>query len=160
MSSNENHDLCVKVMRGHVSATAFLDMICSILHLWDDLHDKDKAIADEQVDRAFWDALIELPRNAFYVQNFAALNTVLSVAIQNWHAANDMEDSTSDDDKEIAFIIRSAYVDLVILSATIIGGYDWAREVTPEIRRFWHNETLAGYKANLAKEQLERNHGV
>jgi hypothetical protein len=147
-------------MRGNVSAVQFLELITNILHLWDDLHDKDKPIADRDVDRGFWNALIELPRNSFYCQNFAALNTTLTLAIQNWHAANVMEDSDSETDKEIAFIVRSSYVDLVILCALIVGGYEWSREITPEIRRLWHNETLAGYKANLAQEKLERSRHV
>ena len=158
----DNRELCVRAMRGNTGALQFLDLITGILHLWDDLQDKDKAVSDAMVSKGFWDALVELPRNAFYAQHFEALNSTLAVAIQNWHAANAMEASTSESDKEIAFIIRSAYVDLVILCAIIVGGYEWGREVTPEIRRFWHDETLAGYKENLAKEKTERSarHGM
>lgn len=145
--------MLLRVVCGNESAAHFLDLITNILHLWDDLQDKDKPITAEDINLAFWNALIELPRNAFYRQNFAELNPILAVAIQNWHAANEMEATESADDKQIAFIVRSSYVDLVIQSARICGGYEWARKVTTEIRRFWHGETFAGYLKNLAIEK-------
>ena len=152
-----SHEICLRAVKGHQGAIQFLDLITDIAHTWDDLHDKDKAVSDGQVDQAFWNALVELPRNQFYQQNFVALNATVSLAIQNWCASNELEDTLSDDDKEISFITRSGYVDLVILCAVIIGGYDWGREITPALRRYCHSEGLAGYKANLTKEKEARN---
>ena len=149
-------DLCLKAVRGNPQAYAFLELITGIFHLWDDLHDKDKPRTDKEIDRVFWDALIDLPRNQFYMANFYALNNAMIVAIQNWHAANEMEETESDYDKEIAFILRSSYSDLVTLCAVIVGGYEWGRQITSEIHRYWHNEGLAGYKANLDLEKKAR----
>lgn len=148
-------EIIAKALRGNPDAIGFFGMLYSIFQVWDDLIDRDKKVSDNDINNAFWRALVELPLNPFYRANFNALHPLLSTSILNWHAANRMEATDSEADKEIAFIIRSAYVDLLIQSALIVGGVQWAIEMTPAIRRFWHGEGLAGYKAALA-EQFER----
>jgi hypothetical protein len=137
---------------GDADAAAFCMMVCSIAQLWDDLIDKDKPIDPEHINRGFWIALVELPRNRFYQRHFEDLNPLWMVTIQNWHAANYMEAGGTEAELEIAFIIRSACADIVIQAALLVGGYEWARKVTPTIHRISHAEGLDGYKANLAKQ--------
>lgn len=148
-------DVIRKALRGHEQAVAFFMALYNALQIWDDLIDKDKPVPADNINRMMWTVLIEIPRNAFYQANFNDLNPILMTSIVNWHGANAMEATESEADKEIAFITRSAYVDLLIQSALIIGGVQWAIQMTPEIRRLWHDEGLAGYKAALA-EQFER----
>lgn len=140
------------VLKGHEDAIAFCLLICHILHIWDDLEDRDKKLSRETIDQAFYGALIVLPRNPFYQAHFLELNTMVESAIQNWHAANAMERSDSLDDKRIAFIIRSEYGNIVLTAARIVGGYAWAKEVAPELRRWWHDEGFEGYMENLAQQ--------
>lgn len=142
----------LELTRGNEDAADFLDLIVRILHLWDDLIDQDKEVSADAINRSFWAMLITLPRNRFYMQNFGELNTILAVAIQNWHAANEMEASPDDLDKEIAFITRSSYIDVVIHVATICGGAEWGRKMAIEVRREAHKETFAGYLTNLQKQ--------
>ena len=103
--------------------------------------------------------LVDLPRNQFYSDNFYLLNPILMVAIQNWHAANKLERNGGDDDKRIAFILRSSYVDLITQSALITGGAAWADTITPEIRRFAHQEGYPGYLESLRVETEAREAG-
>ncbi|MES2942661.1 MAG: hypothetical protein V4772_07315 [Pseudomonadota bacterium] len=63
-----------------------------------------------------------------------------------------MERSDLATDKAIAFITRSEYCNLLIVSARIVGGYAWAREVAADIRRFWHKEGFEGYLKNLQQQ--------
>lgn len=137
------------VLKGHRDAVAFAVILCSILHLWDDLEDRDKLVDREDVNQAMYAALVVLPRNAFYQANFAELNALLDSSILNWHAANEMERNGDAEDRHISFIIRSAYCNIVIAAARIVGGYEWARSVTPMLRRFWHKEGFEGYLRNL-----------
>lgn len=147
-----NAEQLVFATKGNADAARFLELITSVLHFWDDLIDRDHALTDEQINRAMWLALVELPRNAFYLVNFAALNPMLVVAIQNWHVANALEATESRDDKHIAFIIRSSYCDLVILTATLCGGQEHGQAVAQQVRKFWHDETFEGYLSNLSKQ--------
>jgi hypothetical protein len=127
-------------------------MAYSIAHCWDDLIDKDKPIDPEAINLAFWQALVDLPRNRFYQRHFDLLNPLFMTVIQNWHAANVMEKNGTAPDLEIAFIIRSGCVDLLIQAATLVGGYSHAREVTPVLHRIAHSDGLKGFKAKLKKQ--------
>jgi hypothetical protein len=137
---------------GNQAAAAFLETITTVLHFWDDLVDKDKPLPDSHINKCMWMVLVELPRNPFYRANFEDLNPVLVIAIQNWLAANVMEAGDSGSDKQIAFITRSSYVDIVIQTATICGGFEFGQGIALEARRLWHGEGFDGYLANLQKQ--------
>jgi hypothetical protein len=142
-------------VRGDADAAAFCLAVCSIVQCWDDLIDRDKPVSPEQINRAFWTALVEMPRNSFYRRFFDLLNPLWITGIQNWHAANFMEAGGTEPELEIAFIIRSCCADILIGAATCVGGYEWARTVTPSVHRVCHGEGLKGYKANLAKQYAD-----
>lgn len=144
-------------LKGHAGATAFISMVCNALHIWDDIKDGDKPLTIKHTDDMMYLALVALPRSTFYQENFALLNPILEVAILNWHAANAMEATDSLDDKRIAFIIRSDYCNLLIACARIVGGYEWAMQITPTIRRFWHDEGFDGYLKNLTTQAEAQN---
>ena len=158
MTGEENDRLALEAVKGNQSAYEFICLITSILHVWDDLIDKDKTLTNDQINECFWRMLVTLPRNQFYASNFQILNPTLMMAIQNWMTANRLEDehliSPSDTHTlEIAFIIRSTYCELIIQSALICGGYEWSQDVSYRVRRMWHDETLHGYTLNLYKQQ-------
>ena len=142
---------------GDAEAIQFVVRVFRALHVWDDLIDKDKNLTDDEVNSVFWDLLVVLPVDPFYVRNIALLNSTLVNAIVNWHIANKLEREGDDKDKSIAFILRGAYIDILSASAFLVGGMDWATEIGPAIRRWAHEETFAQYMENLAKECEARN---
>lgn len=156
MTGAENDRLALEAVKGDLEALAFLQLITSILHSWDDLIDKDKRLTDAQINECFWQALVVLPRNKFYAKYFAELNPILISAILNWITANQLEDDYlfhgDTMASEIAFIIRSTYCELVIQSAMLIGGFEWGQTISFQVRKLWHNERLAGYQDNLRKQ--------
>lgn len=152
---NERMEWLMTAVKGNQEAAEFLHGLIGVLHVWDDLIDKDTALADAEINQAFWFVLVGLPRNTFYRQHFDLLNPLLMVAIQNWYAANKMERNGDAADRRIAFVLRSSYVDLVTQSALIAGGLEWAEKVTPDIRRFAHSEGYAQYLINL-KQEIEK----
>ena len=157
MDEKENAEAVRLVCRGNPLAVQFLEDITEILHLWDDLIDRDKPLQDAAINRTMWKALINLPRNQFYSANFLFLNGLLMTAIINWELATTMERTQVDDnDLPIAFILRSSYVDLVTGVALIVGGREHALEMMLTARRLWHNEGLYGYRKALAQEQTVR----
>lgn len=142
-------------VRGDGEAAAFCKAVCAIVQCWDDLIDRDKPVSPETINRTLWTALVEMPRNPFYRRHFDLLNPLWVTGIQNWHAANSMEDSGTEPELEIAFIIRSCCADILVAAATCVGGYEWARVVTPAIHRICHSEGLRGYKENLIKQHVD-----
>jgi arginine/lysine/ornithine decarboxylase len=127
------------------------------LHLWDDLIDKDHVVSDRHVHRVFTNMLVEMPRNPFYQAHAQNLAPVLIMAIQNWHVANAVERNDKNDiPAEAAFVLRSAYVDMVTMVATICGGYDYGVGVAKRVRALAHREGFQQYLANLEAEKAAR----
>jgi hypothetical protein len=147
-----NAEMVLKATAGNQDAACFLETIVNVLHFWDDLIDRDKPLTDEHINKSMWLALVTLPRNRFYQSNFSELNPILCIAIQNWIVANRFENTGSDHEKTIAFIIRSSYVDLVIHTATLCGGFEHGQQIALEARSLWHDEKLSGYLENLDKQ--------
>jgi len=139
-------------LKGHAHAIAFVHTVFTIAHTCDDLTDRDKDVETSAMQQAFWLALIELPRNPFYVEHFALLNGTMQTAFLNWQVANRLEQLDSSPAKEVAFILRSSYVDLVTLCAFIIGGTDWALAVGTESRLHASAEGMATYLEHLTHE--------
>ena len=158
----EKFDELREALKGNEEAYQFVELITEVLHFWDDLIDQDKKLLPEEINSAMTKALVSLPRNNFYRQNFSELNPILVNAIINWHTANEFENSDgnyelSEYELSIAFIIRSCYIDLVLHSITICGGIDWCRKWAPKARLHWHAEKFDGYKLALAKEKEAKN---
>lgn len=144
-------------LQGNKEATDFVCDMFVVLHIWDDLIDKDKELTDAEIHYAFWLALMQLPCNPFYIRNFNTLQPILANSIINWQAANKMENEGSTKDEAIAFILRGAYTDLLTMSAYLVGGLSWVTQITPDIRRWAHQETFQEYLRNLATEKEARN---
>jgi len=115
-------------------AVNFVVRIFRALHVWDDLIDKDKPIADDEIHSVFWDLLIGLPTDRFYQTNLSLLSATLVNSVVNWHIANKLERDGDEKDKSIAFILRGAYIDVLSTSALIVGGLEWVQEIGPDIR--------------------------
>lgn len=141
-------------MRGNAAAADFLEVAFRIAHAWDDLIDQDKAYTDRDINRAFLDALVVLPRNPFYRAHFDALNPVLANAITNWHIATRLERVGTHKGRRQAYVLRAAYVDLVTHSALLLGGMEWAVAVGAELRPM--AEDYDSYLTNLKAEEAAR----
>ena len=154
---NKHIPLFSQFLLGNREAVNFVVRIFRALHVWDDLIDKDKPVADDEIHSVFWDLLVGLPTDEFYRTNLNLLSSTLVNSIVNWHIANKLEREGNEKDKSIAFILRGAYIDVLSASALIVGGLDWAREIGPDIRRWAHEETFDQYLNNFDKECEARN---
>lgn len=155
--------LIARAVCDDADALRFLEDIATVLHAWDDMIDRDSPLSDDEVHRAFWLALIEIPNNAFYARHRAQLQPILVSAIANWRIANEIERGRVGANAEllkIAFIIRSTYVDLATMCAILIGGLEWGVEQGCLLREWIHNETFNGYLANLHTEVETRKEGA
>jgi hypothetical protein len=158
MNEPMEHPIIAEALRGDASALDFLRSIALILHTWDDLVDRDSPVDDDDIGRAFTLALVHLPRNGFYQRNFEKLNPILIQSITNWRIATEVEraEDATTDDLTFAFIIRSTYIDLAVMSAAIIGGMDHAVKYGLRIRQWAHEERFDGFLKNLAAEKAAR----
>lgn len=138
-------DKLLEFVRGDREAFAFLMDVHEIVEVWDDLIDKDKPVSDAVLNGTFYRALITLPRNGFYQRNFSLLNPVFEAAIMDWWTASRFESNR--EELETAYTLRCGFYMLTVMSARIIGGLEWAKEVGAEVRKM--GDTLAEYSAQF-----------
>ena len=136
-------DIIAKATKGNENAADFLLAIHQVADLWDDLIDKDKPVAADSINRAFYNALVAIPRNPFYGANFAALSPLIESAIIDWHTANAFE--ASKQNLQTAYGLRCSGQSLCIMTARIIGGSNFAETIALELRSA--GDTWAEYAA-------------
>jgi hypothetical protein len=133
---------------GNSSAINLAKAFMKTFSIWDDLIDKDEQISDGDINKCFWIIFVDLPNNQFYKQYFSLLHPIVINSIINWHAANALEKSGS---TEISFMLRSSCIDIISMCAFIVGGEEWARKITPSIRKWSCNETYSEYVNDLGE---------
>ena len=147
-------DLLRLACNGNAPAFQFMNDITEVFHFWDDLVDRDRPLTDADVNMQMCRALLTLPRNSFYQTHFARLTTLVDNSIRNWMTATTLEREGTEGDREIAFILRSSYADLLVEVAHLCGAN--TLEVAVMARRVVHKEGFAGYLVNLELERAAR----
>lgn len=140
-------EFLVQVLRGHEPAIELAMMLFRISQTWDDVVDEE-SVSHRRINEMLWDALFSLTESPFYVQYIGEIKPVLKMAALDWIAANELERG-SEHDRTLSYVLRDSLTMLVQQLALIVGGYEWAVEVTPAIRRHFHDERLADYLGDL-----------
>lgn len=135
--------------KGSEPAIAFVKAIHDVAHVWDDLVDKDKQVADLEVGRAFFTALVGIPANPFFRQYSDSLLPVMAASCFNYQIANDFEKSGDREKQIIAHAIRYGVADVLLHVAFIVGGWDWVAEVGPELRARSQKDILSHYLTEI-----------
>ncbi len=149
--------LIAKAVRGDMDAVRFFALVLEITEAWDGLVDKDEPVSDKQINGAFTASLITLQNNAFYRRHVDKLQPLMLNSIVNWRIATAVErDTSAVEDLRWAFVVRSSYVDILLMCACCVEGIEWAVEVGPEVRRYVHKEGFDNYLAALGKERAAR----
>jgi hypothetical protein len=134
---------------GDQDAVAFVQMLGRISQTWDAIVDGDEYTADD-VHQAFMFALFSLHTNSFYLQYKETLAPLMRAAAHDWIDSTELERSGESAALPLAFVLRDSLVSLVVQCAYLIGGTRHAIEIGPEIRRYFHDESLADYLKGVA----------
>jgi len=140
---NEFLPLFNQIYKADKYAINLSTLLLDIAHTWDDLIDKDKPVADEQINRAFLSATVDLTMNPLWDKHLAS--NLLNVYFR-WSDANSIERdcSSTDDDLAKAWMLRAGLYDMFVLIAHKLYGRTWAEQVGPIIRKYY-GETLIGF---------------
>jgi len=136
------------VLKGHPAAVDYVQTLARVSQVFDDVVDGDKPVTKSEMTRAVWDSLVAIPMNPFFREHIGTLAPMTQAFVQDWMDANVLEQG-SDEDKNIAFVLRDNLYSIVIHMTHIIGGYEWATSWSPEIRRHIHEDSLIEYKEGL-----------
>lgn len=132
--AQEFHKWFYRWFNGHELAVRACVDLLEVAHLWDDIEDKDKNILSSTPMRK---AVIDLPANPFWAQHQPTLQPVLQSVFLQWKAANFLEKSDMQDDKNKAYMLRASLYQVFHVVAAICGGIEWAEQIGPEIYRLY-----------------------
>lgn len=139
------------VLKGDRAAVAFCQQLFMVSQVLDDLYDGDD-VSKEQIIKAFWVALIDLNFNPFFKQHRDELIPIMQAAFVDWIDASELETGT-EHERNIAFVLRDSIGNIVSHCALLIGGFDWMRSTSMDVRRHIFEDRLEHYKQELTKCQ-------
>ena len=143
MRMRNQKELLNRVLLGDQPAIAFCETLFSISQTWDDIIEQD-LYRDYDVNRMMWEALIALPNNPFYQQYFDILNPLMQAAIIDWMDSDELCKGTKEE-KVAAYVLRDSLTNIIIHCARLVGGFDWMREVSMEVRGALYDEPFDDY---------------
>lgn len=155
MSPAEELALFTWAACGNADAGRFLQQITDAAHAWDDVVDGDVPLDRAALDAAFRALVLDIPANPFYRAHRASLEPLIAQAALNWQVATAIERDPCAP-KQVAYIVRSSYIDLVGQVALLTGGPLWAVEVIRRVRTLNQSESFSEYLTNLAAEAQAR----
>lgn len=135
----------LQVLGGQADAVAFCQSLARISQIVDDLHDQDKPVAASTIKAMAWEVLVQLPSNPFYQRHFPTLQGMVRGALNDWFDSTVFEASGNGHDLSLAFVLRDSLTGVVSQCAYLVGGYNHMITVSPQIRRYFHDETLPAY---------------
>ena len=122
-------------LSGNSDAINLLLAVNQIIETWDDLIDKDRQLSDERVNLAFYNALVTVPNNNFYIEHRQYLTPIIIQAINTWLDANKLERGDVND-RAIAYTLRFMGIQLIQALVFLTGGVEKLRKHSIEMWRF------------------------
>jgi len=116
-----------------------------LVHVWDDLIDKDKEVTDRDINQAFKIALVDLPANPVYRLVQQDLLPLWVTVISAYETANEFEAQGTAAGLEISHILRFEAVQILNYLMIAVLGYEQALPYLPKIWLGIVAEPLSGY---------------
>lgn len=148
------HPTLVRVLKGNADAIRFVQALTGVYDVWDDLIDGDP-VTPEQVDRAFFSALVTVPTNPFFLANREVLQPLILTGMLGWWAANNLERQPDERARRVAYVTRCDPANVIVMCAALVGGMDWARACGSEIELYINSEPPEDYM-----DEMEKKHGM
>jgi len=146
-------ELIREVCLNNNDAIAFIEVLARASQAMDDMVDMDKPLSRQDKQTLFWDLLITLPSNPFYLRHQNMLMPVMANALNDWFTGNELERQPGNQqDLMVAYVLRDNLAAVVSQVAWIVGGPQWMHDISPRIRRFVHDEPLTRYMKNLEND--------
>ncbi|WP_045405399.1 hypothetical protein [Vibrio jasicida] len=151
-------ELIDKAVLSDQAAASFCRTLFNVSQVLDDLIDKDKPLSDDEIFKAFWDCLIEVPKNPFYIRNAPTLIPMMQVFLVDYRdsvileRADNLNAQQNDHGKHIAFVLRDSVGSIITHCAYLVGGYEHMEKISALVRTTIYNESLEQYMEALCQE--------
>jgi hypothetical protein len=130
----QRDDLRTRACRDNVYALQYLGMMMDAVEIWDDMVDKDKPVADADINGVFFSLMLGLPQNPFFDQNKAFLLPITLMCVNAWFDANLLEKSEDIRLRQSAWWLKQMGVELYGAVAYLCGGFEHMRKISQEAR--------------------------
>jgi hypothetical protein len=136
---------------GNTDALNLLHSLVDLVHIWDDLIDKDKPVTDSDINKAFLTALVYIPANPFYKTIEAQVLPMWVTAASAFEVANKFEKDKDEHGIEIAHNLRYAAGHVVAYMSIVCVGYENSKKFIPDIWKTIVDDRFEDYR----KEHLD-----
>jgi hypothetical protein len=149
MSNQNEETFLLQIIRDH-DAVRFAQTIFLASQVLDDLYDQDKEVPKDEIVRTFWDMLIEIPSNPFYLQHITTLTPLLQSMMVDWIDSCTLERSGDIRQQRVSYVLRDSVSALAIHCAYLVNGYEWMVQISPEVRQYIFDEPFEEYRSKLS----------
>ncbi|KQS79032.1 hypothetical protein ASG25_10625 [Rhizobium sp. Leaf384] len=134
----ERRQMLLRWTQGHQAAADFLHQMSEMVRLADDIVDE----TEQRQRNVCWllsRAWTVLPFNAFYQAHGITLAPLLNTIIVRWQQSDEFRVSGDSLKQQFGFVIREDIGTLTVAVASIIGGYEHAKQVADEMFSACHS---------------------
>lgn len=131
------------LLKNELAIRLCLDLF-EVSQTWDDLIDE-PSVSEERLYASFWRAMVDIPGNPFYQENFNTLNPLIQAALADWMDANELQGGYTSH-MAAAYALRDSITRIVIHCARIVGGYSWMRMIQTRITEALYDEDFETFK--------------
>lgn len=132
-------------------AVRFLKDLAYVVHVWDDLIDRDQEVSSEQITTAFTKSIVGFGSNSFFLKFATQLVPVLHTGILNWQGANHLEAIGTPHALQVSHIVRCNVGDVAVLAASLLNDDAHAASVAGEIRMLMQQDSFEDYLSDIGK---------
>jgi hypothetical protein len=145
-----------ELFNGNEDAYEVALILIRVSNVWDDLIDKDNAVANAEVHYSYISILHDLERNGFY-QNFRTeLFPMITSSILCYLTANQYEDDLDEHGIELAHMLRYAPAQAVCYIIYLVHGFQEATTLYPEVLKGLCSDRFDDYKAEIMSRNPEK----
>ena len=138
---------------GNQDALNMYRMFIDMIHVWDDLIDKDKEVTQDDINRAFMIALAYLPSNPFFRSIQNDVIPMFVAMIHAYQTANHFEKSKDNHGIEIAHGLRYAAGHIIAYAVVVCVGNEKAKDILPELWKDLVNERFDDYRNEVIQNE-------
>ena len=136
----------LKWFGGNTDALNLFHDLVYLVHIWDDLIDKDKSVTDSDINKVFLTALVYIPSNPFYKVIGAQVLPMWLTAASAFEVANKFEKDKDEHGIEIAHNLRYAGGHVVAYMSIVCVGYENSKKFLPEIWKTIVDDRFEDYR--------------
>lgn len=145
-------------LQDDANAVACVVCLSTISEFWDDLIDKDHHSSEQEIHRGLVAAMIGLQDNPFWNKWHHKLMPIVIIATNAWMDSNELEPSKSDSERMLAYYLRNYAYEVTTMAAYCVGGWNWLRSVSMEMRRFFQHDSYFDWRNEMRHKHAGEQH--